>query len=487
VISSYAQPLLEGCGTIKKGDLRVVAKTSPVPFVTVFVTASVDADSREQVQSALTDVASHPDILAALESLLGFLPIEESMTVTKKELTRGVVFQFDDDSDRSQAGISRVSWPGWRGPNRDGRVPWLPDLLGFESNVLWEIPIAHAGLGGIAATERYVVFGDRDIDDFNDVFRCLDAASGETIWEVERLAIAALDYGNTPRGTPLISGDYVFCVGAHGHLLCIRLADGVVVWEKNFRDDFPLKVELPWGYCGSPLLVEDKLIVAPGALDASLIALDRATGEIIWKSPGGPPSYGSLNVGVLGGVQQVVGHDATTLGGWDVKSGERLWKMSPDNDGDFNVPTPIIDRGTLIVVTENNGARRFQFDQSGRIIDRPIAVNPKLRAEMSTPVLVGERLFCVDNYLYCLEVDTLDEQWRLRDRALGDYGAIIASEQRLLVIAKGELLLLGTDGDQQILGRQRVFDEKVNLYSHPAIVGNKLYVRGESRLKCLGL
>ena len=73
--------------------------------------------------------------------------------------------------------------------------------------MLWEFPLVKAGLGGIAATHKYVLFGDRDLDDFHDVFRCLDAGSGEVLWEVKQLAIGTLDYGNSPRATPLIVGD----------------------------------------------------------------------------------------------------------------------------------------------------------------------------------------------------------------------------------------------------------------------------------------
>ena len=326
-------------------------------------------------------------------------------------------FQLVDDTQ--QAGSLRLgdsAWPGWRGPNRDGRVEWLPTTLAEQPNKLWEKPLAHAGLGGIAATDRYVVFGDRDLDDFQDVFCCLDVESGETVWEVQRLAINALDYGNTPRATPLIDGERVYCQGAHGHLLCIRLEDGHVVWEKNFRDDFPLRDELPWGYCGSPLLVDGKLIVAPGAATASLIALDRETGEIEWKAPGRPPSYGSLTVGALGGVKQIVGHDAATIGGWDIETGKRLWMVTPDAPGDFNVPTPLVHDGQLIITTENNGTRSFAFDRSGRIVAEPVAVNARLRPDMSTPVVVGNRLFCVKDFLFCLDLnDNLAEQWLSQD------------------------------------------------------------------------
>ncbi|MEZ6125659.1 MAG: PhnD/SsuA/transferrin family substrate-binding protein [Planctomycetaceae bacterium] len=78
VISSYAQPLLEGCGTIKKGDLRVVAKTAPVPFVTAFVSAKLNDGARRSVQDALLNASADPKVLQSMESLIGFLPFEQS-------------------------------------------------------------------------------------------------------------------------------------------------------------------------------------------------------------------------------------------------------------------------------------------------------------------------------------------------------------------------------------------------------------------------
>lgn len=77
VISSYAAPLLEGCGTIKKGDLRVVGKTEEVPFITAFTTNMVDSDRQERIKAALLTAGEDPLFCKALESLVGFVPIEE--------------------------------------------------------------------------------------------------------------------------------------------------------------------------------------------------------------------------------------------------------------------------------------------------------------------------------------------------------------------------------------------------------------------------
>ncbi len=381
-----------------------------------------------------------------------------------------------------------IIWPQWRGPGRDGRVPSLPRTLGKSPNIQWELPLAQAGLGGIAATTDYVVFGDRDLDDFHDVFRCLNAQTGDLVWEIQRLAIAALDYGNSPRATPLIDGDRAFLASAHGLVLCVQLSDGAVIWEKNLREEFEPAGELPWGYCASPLLIDGKLIVNPGAADASLIAVDAATGNLLWKSPGAAAGYGSFAVGSFKGHRQIVGHDAVSLGGWDVGSGKRLWTVKPSATGDFNVPTPLVINNRLLVVTENNGARLFDFDDDGNVIAEPVAINSKLRPDMSTPVVINGHVFCVNRFLYCLDATNgLNELWRMRDASFGDYAAMFVSPERILIVGNGELLLVPTNGQKQVLSRLRVFEEKLPIYSHAALVGRQMYIRGETRLVCLKL
>ena len=109
--------------------------------------------------------------------------------------------------------------------------------------------------------------------------------------------------------------------------------------------------------------------------------------------------------------------------------------------------------------------------------------------DMSSPVIVGDRLFCVNNLLFCLDLKNgLKTVWRGRDVALSGYGAIIADENRLLVVGKGELLLVDANADQlTVVSRQQVFDDGAEVFSHPAIVGDRLFIRGETSLRCLKL
>jgi ABC-type phosphate/phosphonate transport system substrate-binding protein len=76
VISSYAAPLLEGCGTVKKGDLKIIGTTAKVPFVEVFVSEKLAADEQAKIDAALQKVALQPEMLTHLETLIGFVPIE---------------------------------------------------------------------------------------------------------------------------------------------------------------------------------------------------------------------------------------------------------------------------------------------------------------------------------------------------------------------------------------------------------------------------
>ncbi|WP_231962163.1 PQQ-binding-like beta-propeller repeat protein [Symmachiella dynata] len=353
----------------------------------------------------------------------------------------------------------------------------------------WEIKLAQPALGGIAATESFVIFGSRSLDDRKDLFQCYDTLAGLKLWELEYAAEGELDYGISPRTTPLIYGDLVFLFGALGDLHCVDLLSGEVQWKTNVRKAFVATAEMPWGYCGSPLLVDGKLIINPGAANASLVALNPKTGQVLWKSPGKASGYGSLIAGRFGGKLQIVGHDADSLGGWDPNTGKRLWTLKPPQENDFNVPTPINVDGQLLVSTENNGTRLYRFKDNGEIDPKPVAENAQLNPDTSSPVVVGDRLFCVHYVLWCLNANgKLERIWRLRDAALSKHGVIIASSDRLLVIGDGELLLLDPLADKpRIISRVKIFEDKVPPYSHPALVGTKLFIRSENRLKCLDL
>lgn len=472
VISSYAMAILEGCGAIDPGSLRVVGRTDPVPFITVFATGSVTAESGGDILEALLAMRGDAALLVAMESKHGF------------------VAPVSRQPDRPAASDSSSSaWPAWRGTRRDAISPWLPEKLPTAAKILWKKRLTGAGLSGIAATEELVIVADRDLEDAHDIFRCLKADTGQQVWMLKYPAEGDMDYGNSPRATPLVYDGKVYLLGALGDLHCVALADGRVVWKKNLIVEFGAK-PATWGMCASPLLVQQKLIVNPGAKDASLVALDRLTGKVVWRSPGMPAAYASFIVGSFGGVKQIVGYDAVSLGGWDVGTGKRLWRLVPPERGDFNVPTPINVGGRLLVSSENNGTRLYDFNRQGRIIPEPVAANLDLAPDSSTPVVVDGKVFGVWSELFCLDLNSgLKTLWTGEDDALEDYVSIIGSRGRLLITTVGgELLLVGTGAKRyELISRLRVFGDQSEVLSHPALVGRRLYIRDGSAICCVAL
>jgi len=385
---------------------------------------------------------------------------------------------------------STLEWAGWRGAGRDGHVSWLPDKLPAKAEPVWSIDVITRGLGGVAATKDYVIYSDRGLNDTTDIFRCLSASNGKEVWTITYPAVGNLDYGNSPRATPLIVGEYVYLLGAFGHLTCAELKSGKTVWDLNLKEEFDVAEEQKWGVSSSPLYLEGKLIVNPGAKEASIAALDPNNGKTLWKTPGKPAGYGSLIGGVFGGVKQIVGYDSDSLGGWDVKTGKRIWRLVPDRPNDFNVPTPIAVGDRLLVSTENNGTRLYQFREGGIIAHKPVAVSRKLAPDTHTPVVVGNRVFGVWRRLVCLDLHAeLRAIWDSEQKGFATYCAVVATDSRVLVITlNGELILADAKGAEfNELGRLQVLADEKGLYSHPAFVGTRIYVRGSSSLICLEL
>lgn len=466
VISSYAQPLLEGCGSVKKGDLRVVGETGEVPFITAFVAGELDVADRDRVLAALLETQTLPLLQIAIESQGGF----QRLPATAKP-----------DAARPPPA---ADWPGWRGRNRDARVERLPDTLPDEPIVMWKRPLFNEGLGGVAVADGLVLVGDRDTEDRHDVFHALDAASGERLWTLQYSAEGRLDYGNSPRATPLVDAGRGYVLGAFGHLHCVSLADGRVIWERHLRRDFAATSELVWGVCSSPLIVDGRLIVNPGGPEASVVALDPATGDVLWKTPGAAAAFSSFVVGTFGGRRQVVGFDAESLGAWDVASGMRLWTLAPKVPGDFNVPTPLVLDDGVVAATENNGI--WFVDGRGR----RGASSAGLAPDMHTPVVCGDRIVgIVKGKVHCLSASDLTAVWTKFDRSLTGHVSLAASAERVLAFTeKGELVLLDPHGDGlKILARLQLLPPGQSTFAHPAVVGHRIFIRGPRRLTCLAL
>jgi outer membrane protein assembly factor BamB len=351
-------------------------------------------------------------------------------------------------------------------------------------------------VGGLAVAHGLVIAGGRNATDQFDMFVAFDAATGETRWQVSYPAQGQLDYGNSPRATPVIESERAYLFGAFGDLHCVSIESGAPIWEKQLSKEF-LTPRLDWGLTATPLLANGALIVQPGGKLGCLVALDAETGDVLWKTPGGKPGHGSYILAEVAGRQQMIGHDATTLGGWNPATGERLWTLEPPVPGDFQVPTPIFINHDpraprLFITTENNGSRLYGFAADGRLDPKPIAAFARFAPDTHTPIQFGNRIYGIHRGLYCLEIDRgLAPAWRHRDRVFTKYGSLIGapSSRRLLAATLDCRLILLEDQGAAVkeLDRLVLRDDGTEMYAHPALAAGRLYLRLGSTLACLPL
>src|SRR5205085_4378946 len=140
--------------------------------------------------------------------------------------------------------------------------------------------------------------------------QALATADGKPVWSA-RLGKVGPNRGPQypgARSTPTVDGPLLYALGSDGDLACLETATGKVRWRKNLRADFSGQPGA-WAYAESPLIDGDVLVCTPGGAEATLVALHKKTGDLIWKCavPGGDQAaYASAIVVEAGGIKQYV-------------------------------------------------------------------------------------------------------------------------------------------------------------------------------------
>jgi hypothetical protein len=382
-----------------------------------------------------------------------------------------------------------ANWLGYHGTHRNAHVAWLPETL-EQMQLVWKYPLSSPGLAGVVANGQYVISSDRNVEDTQDQIHAVHADTGLEAWTYVLKSHGGYDYGNSQRATPLIHENMVYCLSASGQLVALNLQTGELKWQKDLVADFQVTQPPVGGYSASPLMVNHQLIISPGAAEASLVALDPQTGNVLWKSPGNPMAYGSLITIQIGQQTQIVGNDESSLGGWDPQTGVRLWTFHPMVDSSFFVPGIQSYGDKLIVTDENNGTLMLGFDQSGKIKPEPLGAMRELSPEYHSPAIWQDRLIGVWGIMFVADLKhELQELAINNDGAFDNFTTIIVGPDRLLMTTSvGDLLLLDPRTvSPRIINRVSISNDETAMFSFPAIVGKRLYVRTTTQLLCLRL
>jgi outer membrane protein assembly factor BamB len=232
-----------------------------------------------------------------------------------------------------------------------------------------------------------------------------------------------------------------------------------------------------------------------GAKGASVICLDKRTGQEIWKTGDDEAAYSSFIVATLAGTKQLVTFTAEALMGLDLKSGETLWRVPFRTGAKRHASTPVVIGDTVTVNSQTIGLVCTRVSkEGGKWATTQAWVNKPLTINLATPVLVDGHLYTygpirTKDYV-CVNATSGETKWTQGGFGLGkdqtDYASSIAVGKNVLILTyDGQLVLIAADPAKYTeLARAQVCGKT---WSHPAFVDGKLYVRDGRELQCLDL
>jgi outer membrane protein assembly factor BamB len=394
--------------------------------------------------------------------------------------------QLSDGKAESQG---KNDWPRWQGVNRNGVSPekglmqeWPKEgpKLAWKAEKLGEnycTPTVAAG--------RIFVMGNRDSKEY---VIALSEKDGKEIWAAEVGKVRSNGGGYPgPRCSPTVEGDLVYALGLNGDLVCLRVENGEEKWSKKLDKDFKGSPG-SWGYCESPLIDGDRLICTPGGKTATLIALDRKSGEVVWKGivPGGESAaYSSVISAELDGKKQYIQFLSGGVVGLS-ENGSFLWRYDHPANGTANCSTPVYHDGHVFAASgygTGGGLAKLSKDGDGYEA-KEVYFTRNMKNQHGGMVLIDGYLYgSNEGELVCLDFKTGEVQWREREPGKG---SISAADGRLYYRNEnGPVYLVEVNPKKYV----RCGDFKPPLsgspaWPHPVIANGRLYIQDQAMLLC---
>jgi outer membrane protein assembly factor BamB len=394
------------------------------------------------------------------------------------------------------SGLSAAGdWPQWLGPNRDGAstekvAPWKT-----PPQVAWRVPVGDGHSSPVVAGGRvYLHAKVKDKDE--EIVLALDAKTGKEAWHLSypRGSFTNI-FGVGPRGTPVVADGRVYTYGVTGYLTCIDADKGKQVWQVEALKEFQAN-NLFFGASCSPIVSGKNVLVNVGGKGNSIVAFDRQTGAVAWKSQDDKASYSSPIAIKQDDTNEVVFLTGERLLALNPADGALLWQF-PLVDKLFESSVTPVRIGDLLVassITYGGVGLRLEL-KDGKPAVKQAWKEPRLTCYFSTPVAVGkEHVYVVtgsnplapkhEASLRCIEAATGNILWS--KTPVGEYHASLlrtGDDKLLLLDDSGNLMLLAPDAKEyRELCRAKVCGKT---WAHPALADGRLYVRDEKELICV--
>jgi outer membrane protein assembly factor BamB len=373
-------------------------------------------------------------------------------------------------------------WPQWRGPNRDGvsrETGLLKQWPADGPPLLWKAKGAGRGYSSMAIASG--VLYTQGLRNEREHVIAFDINTGREVWATPHGSAFRNDRGDGPRGTPTVDGDKLYALGGGGDLSCLDAKTGRVVWTMNVLQKFGGS-NITWGISESPLVVGEKLLVNAGGPGASIVALNKKDGSLIWKSQSDRAGYSSAIPVEVGGKTQVVFFTQTRGLGLDLDTGKLLWDYPRAANDVANAATPVA-RGNRVFISSDygNGGGLVEIKANGQGASE-IYFTKEMRNHHSSSILVGDYLYGFSSgILTAMRFDTGQVAWR--DRSVGK-GSLVYADGNLYCLSENGVvgLVEATPEAYREKGRFRIPQDSLPTWTHPVVAGGRFYLRDQDTI-----
>ena len=384
-------------------------------------------------------------------------------------------------------GGSTADWPGWLGPNRDGKSPDTGLLKEWPEGgppLLWQASGIGSGFSTVAVVGG-TVYTTGVVGKSLMIF-AFDM-NGETIWKVEHGPAHDRSYAGS-RSTPMIDDGNLYLVSGRGLVGCYDAKTGEGKWSRQFSELGGSPPE--WGYAESVLIDNDLAIVTPGG-DKCIVALDKMTGRPVWASSGfsAGAQYGSCQSVNFQGTSMIVTGTAEGIVAVDAANGRMLWANPFSAHNTANCPTPAYADGYVFWANGyGKGGICLKLDVRGKTVTASEAwTTGDMVCHHGGYVIHEGYIYGNHNSTWvCLDLRTGEKRWQ--ERAIGKGSVCFADGMLYLFSEDGGRAALATCSPEglELRGTVTVAGSEKS-WAHPVVIGGRLYLRYDDNLYCFNV
>ena len=403
---------------------------------------------------------------------------------------------------------SKATWTNFRGSDYDNILknsqPLKDSWSGNQPEILWSVGLGE-GHAGPAVHEGNVYLMDYDEAKREDALRCFSLEDGKELWRRSYKVTLKRNHGMS-RTVPAVTPDYILTVGPRCHVMALKRETGDLLWGLDMVQQYQTEVPL-WFTGQCPMIDNNKAILAPGG-SALMIAVDMATGKVLWETPNPgnmkmshssivPWTFNGKKMYVYSAVGGVVGVSAE---GDD--EGKILWQSTAWNHA-VVAPAPVCFDDGKVFLTAGYGAGSMMIKVTPSRADYKVDVlkefTPKdgMACEQQTPVIWEGMMYGIQpkdagplrNQLVCVSPDDVTKViWTSGKEGrfgLGPY--LIADNKMFLLSDDGTLTMIKPDSKKYVqIAQKKLFDGH-DAWAPMALVDGRLLLRDANTMYCVNI